>query len=372
MPTTTNLDWGTDRGFELGFDIHILKGSSYDLKSDLFVNDGLQWVPANGPGLPPDLTKIEFTTDIAAPVLTDNGITVDPATGKVDATATVPIGPSLRNLIVRCAAIHTNPAVPSPIERFVRIHVHTSVSSLWLTPTTLTIHMGADPAHLTVLAKFDDGVVGDITLWKNLTWSSSAPGNVDVDASSGALTAKTVSSVATIRVTVTGAAGASDSVDVDCKPGWTTPQDVEFVRGKGAGSKDIAPNVLFLPDGFTATEKAQFQKLVRAVIELLGTSRVMVPYNFLIDSMNWWSTFVESPEAGISILPDAWTFSQNATTVGSLIPLPTKPVAAAATWALSELIWVVGLPVPVDDPPGRPLTGGPTPSFWTGSIYSRA
>jgi hypothetical protein len=353
MPTTTDLDWGAI----VGFDVHILKGSSYDLKSDLFVNDGINWISANGPGLPPDLTKIEFTTDVAAPALKDNDISVDPASGKVDAKVTVAIGPSLRNFIVRCAAIHTNPAVPSPIERFVRIHVHTSLSSVWLSPTRLTIHMGADPAHLTVLAKFDDGVVGDISSWTNLAWSSSAPGNVDVDASSGALTAKTVSSVATIRVAVTGAAGASDSVDVDCKSAWATPQDVEWVRGKGAGSQDIVPNVLFLPDGFTATEKAEFQKLVRAVIELLGTSRVMVPYNFLIDSMNWWTTFVESPEAGISILPDAWTFSQNATTVGSLIPLPTKPAAGAATWTLPELIWAVGLPVPVDDPSGRPLAG---------------
>lgn len=357
-PRTTDFDWGGNRGY----DLHILKGSSYDLKNDLFVNDGSQWVPAKGPGLPPDLTKIEFTTEIAAPVLTDNGIAVDPATGKVDVTAAVPIGPSLRNFIVRCAAIHTNPGVPSPIERFVRIHVHTSLTSLWLTPSTLTIHMGADPAHLSVLAKFDDGVVGDITLWTGLTWSSSASANVDVDASSGALTAKTVGSVATIRVALPTVAGASDSVDVTCKPAWTTPQDVELVAGK-AGSRDRVPNVLFLPDGFTAAEKGPFEKVVRAIVRLLGNSRVMVPFNFLTDSMNWWMTFVESPEGGVSILPDANSFTQNTSTFGNLIPEPTKPAPGAATWSLPELMWVVGLPVPVDDPPGRQLNGGPNPKL---------
>ena len=42
-------------------------------------------------------------------------------------------------------------------------------------PAALTVRVGADGPKFTVLAEFEDGVVGDITAWTNLSWSSTAP-----------------------------------------------------------------------------------------------------------------------------------------------------------------------------------------------------
>jgi hypothetical protein len=56
-----------------------------------------------------------------------------------------------------------------------RVHIHESVKQIWLTPAALTVHVAADRPKFTVLAEFEDGVVGDITAWTNLSWSSTAP-----------------------------------------------------------------------------------------------------------------------------------------------------------------------------------------------------
>jgi hypothetical protein len=168
---TVDFLWGD----EDEFDLHLLRGdSSADLLDGLFVSDGSpNFIPAAGPGLPADFLGVSFACDVLPAKLVQQGITID-AKGRINLTASSPPAPILRNFLVHARATHTNPALPSPLEVDIRVHVHESVMQIWLTPTALTVHVGADGLKFTVLAEFDDGVVGDITAWTNPSWSSTA------------------------------------------------------------------------------------------------------------------------------------------------------------------------------------------------------
>ena len=350
---TTGFEWGADSGF----DLHLLRGtSSPSLLADLFVRNDANWVQAAGPGLPPDFLGVSFACDVLPAVLVQQGITIDAATtGRIDLAASSPGAPVLRNFLIHARATHTNTsAVPSPLEADIRVHVHESVTRIWLTPTALTIHAGADGLKFTVLAEFDDGVVGDVTSWTNLAWSSDGPG-VQVDASTGAL--KAAGTDQTITVTLPAGPlnpARTGSGIVHAQPAWAA-QDIDFVAGKGAAARGDVKNILFLADGFAAAEKPIFDELVKSLIERLKHG--MRPYDLLRNSVNYWQTFVPSPENGVSILPESQTFTRAGTDLASIIPLAVKPDPASTSWRLEELIYRVGLPVLADDPPTRPLEG---------------
>jgi hypothetical protein len=352
---TVDFAWGD----EDGFDLHLLRGdSSANLLDSLFVSDGTNLIPAAGPGLPPDFLGVSFACDVLPAKLVQQGITIS-AKGSISLAAISPPAPLLRNFLVHARATHTNPALPSPLEADIRVHVHESVSKIWLTPTALTIHVGADGLRFTALAEFDDGVAGDITAWTNLSWSSTAPGDVHVDPVSGALRALTAGANPTIAVTLpagvlTPPMGAN--AVVHAQSAWAA-QDVEWVAGKGPAARDGVKNILFLADGFAATEKTTgFDELVKNLVERLRHG--MRPYDLLRDSVNYWQAFVPSPEKGVSILPESRTFTGGGgKKLASIIPLAVKPGAAATSWQLEELIYRVGLPVLTDDPLTRPLEG---------------
>jgi hypothetical protein len=351
---TVDFLWGD----EDGFDLHLLRdSSSADLIDGLFVSDGgPNLIPAAGPGLPPDFLGVSFSSDVVPAKLVEQGITID-ANGRINLAGISPPAPILRNFLVHARATHTNPALPSPLEADIRVHVHESVKQIWFTPAELTVHVGADGLKFTLLAEFNDGVGGDITDWTNLSWSSTAPGDVDVGPVSGELRALTAGANPTIAVTLpptvlTPVMGASGVVHA--RPAWAA-QDVEFVAGKGAAARSGVKNILFIADGFDATEKTAFDELVKNLVHRLRTG--MRPYDLLRNSVNYWQTFVPSPKKGVSILPEVRTFTRDGKKRASVIPLAVKPGAAATSWQLEELIYRVGLPVLIDDPPTRPLEG---------------
>jgi hypothetical protein len=345
-----------------GFDLHLLRGTpSPSLLASLVVTDDLNPnadpVPATGPGLPADFTGVTFSCDVQAAALAAQGITLDPATGRIDLTAMTPAAPVLRNFLVHAQAqINLIPSPDFVVD--IRVHVHDSVSKIWLTPSALTVHVGADGLQFTVLAQFDDDVAGDVTTWTSLAWASSAPGDVQVDPSSGALKAATdrASPVITVSLPASGLTPAlTASATVHAQSPWAA-QAVEFVAGKGAAARGGAKNILFLSDGFATADKDDFQQLVHTLVGRLRHG--MRPYDLLRDSVNYWQTFVASPQSGASILPEALIFTaKDGTQRAHLIPLAVKPDPAAVSWQLSELIYKVGLPVLADDPPGRPLDG---------------
>ncbi len=88
-----------------------------------------------------------------------------------------------------------------------RVHVHTSIKDIWLTPSTLTIPKGSNNCRFTVLAEFTDATIGDITEWTQLTYRSHVQGtstpSPDVSvASDGVLISVNANKVADITVTV--------------------------------------------------------------------------------------------------------------------------------------------------------------------------
>ena len=228
---TTDFLWDDGQGL----DLHLLRGtSSPSLLTSLVVIDDLdpaKLIPVTGPGLPADFTGVTFSYDVLPAALAQQKITLDPGTGKIDVAAASPAAPVLRNFVVHAQALIN--LVPSPdFIADIRVHVHDSVSKIWLTPAGLTVRVGADGQKFTVLALFDDGVVGDVTAWTNLTWDISPAGAVQVDRGTGALAASPVSGPDQ-TVSVALPAGTTPPVDpgtavVRAQPTWAA-QDVEFV-----------------------------------------------------------------------------------------------------------------------------------------------
>ena len=149
-----------------GYDIHILRGP---LKSKPLLNSLEVDTSANA-------MKTSFTPNFtaASSVL---GVTVDSTTGEVTATPQ-PAGqpntfPSFNFLIKAHQAV----GGVATYETEIRVHVHNSIKSIWLTPSSLTPHVGSDECRFTVLARFDDDVVADITDWpaSQLSFKSSTP-----------------------------------------------------------------------------------------------------------------------------------------------------------------------------------------------------
>src|SRR5206468_2021029 len=99
-----------------------------------------------------------------------HGVELDVSAGIVTAlTHPDPSFPSVTNFLL--SAVFADPSVFQETE--IRIHVHDAVQDIWLTPSTLTIHEGAaDEYRFTVLARFKDDVVGDITDWPRLRYKS--------------------------------------------------------------------------------------------------------------------------------------------------------------------------------------------------------
>src|SRR3954454_8305369 len=90
------------------------------------------------------------------------GVLVNGQTGMVTVPSPLPtLGLRLRTFLVTATVTQGGTQFVTQI----RVYVHESVQSRWLTPSQLTVRQGASNMRFSVLARFDDGVVGDITNW---------------------------------------------------------------------------------------------------------------------------------------------------------------------------------------------------------------
>ena len=106
-----------------------------------------------------------FTTQFSPAVA---GFTLNPITGALT-FGTMPSGARLRNFVVCARVVLTDSKI---LEKKIRIHVHDDIERLWLTPGSLSAPPASSSRRFSVLAEFDDGVVGDITWWPSLKWQS--------------------------------------------------------------------------------------------------------------------------------------------------------------------------------------------------------
>src|SRR4029077_14616548 len=85
------------------------------------------------------------------------------------------------------------------------------------------------------------------------------------------------------------------------------------------------------------------------------------PFDLLSNEMNYWSAFVPSRQAGMSVAIELVVFPQSGGLRGVEVPFPVDPARRAPPpgqpWTLEEMIHEVGLPVPADDNNPLPLDG---------------
>src|SRR5712692_2750630 len=245
-----------------GYDIHVLRGplKSKSLLTSLQVDTS------------PNALKPVFTPNFtgASSVL---GVSVDSTTGEVTATAQ-PAGqpnkfPSFNFLIKAHQAV----GGVATYETEIRVHVHNSIKSIWLTPSSLTPHAGSDECRFTVLARFDDDTVGDITDWpaSQLSFKSSLATAVAV-LTGGFLQAKVAGKTATITATLKPPTNKTATAQVFTKPSWgevgkaatlefvagpvqPDPTDLDSSNSSSIKSVEARTNILFISEGFLASQE---------------------------------------------------------------------------------------------------------------------
>ncbi len=309
-----------------------------------------------------DITSVVFTPRFAgAP--SAHGVTVDTATGAITLDPPPAPTPTLYNFLLEIEVSHTSTNLPSPWRGGLRIHIHDKLLRIWLTPNPLVGREGARDVRFTVLGEFDDGVIGEITDWTVIReldaagnpvldlfvgLTSDQPGAIGIEPNGQTVKFLTSGTSATITPESRWTAGVA-SAQARCEPPWSTPVEAIFIDGAGPDERDAVWNLLFLPDGFEASEKDVFEDLVQDLVrEGLARNTFLSPYNHLSRSMNYWAAFVASPQPGVSALSEvAHLRPSGANFRGQPIDGPAKPSATAAEWTPEELMHEVGLPVRV-------------------------
>ncbi|HKF00131.1 MAG TPA: hypothetical protein VKG45_14520 [Actinomycetes bacterium] len=400
--TVRRIFWASPYG---GRDLHLLPGlASPRLDYLLIVEDteGRSFWAAG----PPEGVTVSFTAAFAGTPAA-HGVAVDAATGEVRVDDGPLPPPRLRSFVVQAEVTstfrdtHGEEAQQSWTAR-VRVHVHDAIERLWLTPPSLTVREGATNMRFTVLARFADGSFGDLTNWcpstadnlhagvfvhardsadPELAWSASSPdGSAGLEETADGEPVGERTSV--LRCTAGGGAGATVTVhrplppstatqataEVHCQQPWSSGVRVNHLAGAGfaAMADPGVRNVLFLPDGFEAADRATFERCVRRLVARLSHRRRTRPFDLLKDRFNYFQAWVASPQAGISVLDELDRVQEGADSPagdGVPVPLPRPPDPAAAKWSLAELIDQVGLPTPADDPDGSPLDA-PREAAW--------
>ena len=337
-----------------GYDIHILRGgpASKPLLDSLHL-------PA-GASTSASLTfSPQFDGD---PLSNQHLVEVDILTGSVLARKG-PAPSKLQNFLLTAVFVDSLSPDGNRFETEIRFFVHDSIEEIWLTPSTLTIHKDANECRFTVLARFSDKCVGDITDWTTLSLSSSNPGAVKAgsDGKLQAVAAQGESEV-TARVSVTdlGLSRTSLPARVLTKKSWEqTARDAKvlFVAGgkapnpgnaNGTESNSVksvverATNILFVSEGFHRDQRGDFSNYVRIIVEELRTKRYLLPFMLLRDSINFWSVFVPSGESGVSVSGDYILTSDK---TASLLSFPEKPAGSPLRWNVVQMFHEVGMPM---------------------------
>jgi fructose-specific component phosphotransferase system IIB-like protein len=336
-----------------GYDIHVLRGGppSKPLVDSLILPAGTNAA-----------TSLSFAPQFAgapkAPF-----VEVDTKTGSVTAKLhTDAAKPKIFNFLMTASL--ANPAGGAPSETEIRVHVHDpNITEIWLTPATLTIHQGADECRFTVLARFDDECVADITDWDlaQFTFNISDQSAVKVLAR-GKLQAVTpgVSSdvTATLKITTPAITKTTPPAKVFTRKSWAETANnaqVVFVAGKTAPNPndldsvksvvDSAMNILFVAEGFRQEQRGDFNNYVAIIAQELRTQPYLMPFPILKDSINFWSVFVPSQEDSVTLLGDYFfTTGKSA----ALVPRPRVPESGEKAWKIDAMIHEVGLPAKED------------------------
>jgi len=345
-----SLEWNDGEGY----DIHVVHGAPSKPLDQSFDFSTSQFPLAQFP--------LEFVPHFkGAP--SAHGVKVNTSTGVVEVQSSYKtMSPKLRNFLM--TARQKDPATNAGVtETLIRIHVHDSIGKIWLTPPTLTIHMGGAPeCKFTVLAQFDDDSIGDVTDWTQISWSSANQNNVKVDPATRVLEAQSAGVDAAITATVnlpsppppasalaiaigtwTGLGGQAH-LDLVGAPPPANPSNLStFLKDKA--------NILFIAEGFPGapqnpgdppSREADFQQ---AVQEMVQEIRTIEPFNMLVNSVNFWRLFYPSKQDGVTVLGE---YEADSRGPAFDVPRPEQPPTGASSWTVQNMFYKVGLPVPKD------------------------
>ena len=287
--------------------------------------------------------------------VTGHGVTVNTETGVVTVESAPAGGRRLHNFVLTASA--TDRDTSKTFTRQMRIHVHDSVAKAWLTPSTLTLRPAPNQfrtSQLSLLAQFDDGVIGDIGKWAGLQWttdppSARLPDESDIQiliAETGGLVARRNGARARLNVEYPPL-GLSAHAEIACLEAWETERELTWIGGKDPAKWREAPNVLFLPEGFQSQEEDLFLALVRSVVRKLRAPTLR-PYDVLYDAMNYWTVFIASTDPGFSVHREVYTEEDPGGLISYAMPVAKAPAPEAQSWNVAELLYRVGLPVEAD------------------------
>jgi hypothetical protein len=198
--------------------------------------------------------------------------------------------------------------------------VHESLVSAWITPTTMTIREGEPAKRCSLLAEFNNGLVGDITNHPGITWSVTGANITLPSALHGKFTATYDAGVpgnnsralaasinANSLLNSTGTAISATGSTIKVKATWTAPTAgtdtrprAKWIIGKGEAFIDEVPNYLFIVDGAKSTDQPNAELLVKDLYKKMADNKKS-PWNHLRDSVNFWLLFVPSEDAAVTI-----------------------------------------------------------------------
>jgi hypothetical protein len=368
MPVTSVL-WFDPRDADDsgGYDVHVIAniGPSQSLSDLLFLETTLgnktatEWNNES-----PQRISVSFAPQFRAVDLTVNpvthattGVSVDTKSGVVTFNQFAPPADILHNFVIRTLITDENGATfaNSPA---IRIHLHPLIVNPRIMPPILTAHKTAagvgavdTPVRFRILAEFGDDTNGDITNHPTIVWDTGdsskvlvRPATAEFWPVNSAATNDLVDVKATLPpslggTTITGKIRVADPL--------TTAVTVKPV-GQPPGTVPHADrvNVLFLSEGYlgagmgVASQEPEFDAAVRAAMQAMENPRLF-PLNRMPDTINFWSAFVPSPQAGPTILYEAF----NPGIWDEVVDPPE--LAGTHTPSLKDVLSVT-LPVPAD------------------------
>lgn len=328
-----------------GQDVHLVRngGSTGDLIDHIWIKDErtvssvleIRRLPASLALADGIITNLEcepvllggatFNQPTASdPPYSINGITVNKHTGEIIAS---PLGggdPDHKknfNFILKIKATGIDGNIE---EQSIRIHVHDSLVSVWVTPDNLDVP-ASFAARLTLYAEFSSGLIGDITNHPGISWTSSNSTYLSFTAVSNGVhsgefgcafdvvNAANRTAVAGAQIDVgtllnqTGSPIIANPSTIFIKDNWNTPgipsnePIAEFVGGPGKNKVDNVPNFLFLADGCKEGDKKNFKKVVKGIRRNMMRRPSKAPWNHLAKQVNFWILFMPSAEGAVSV-----------------------------------------------------------------------
>ncbi len=348
-----------------GEDLHVLRGRPSVALDQLvtILSDGMEHSPAGAvaAGL---ISSIDFrprlriggviTTTYTAP-----GIEVVALTGQVLA-AQVPPGQGIGAFYMDVTALRTTAGDP-PLETSLLVRVHDQVTQAWLTPSPLTLPRdvlapgggGGAAAPIeprswrrpTVLAEFDDGVIGDVTNHPGIVWMA-MPG-VSSDPARGFVARSTTAPGESVQLLCMlpvqlGAmpAGGQGVVAAGWEERPAAELTVECVTGVGtaADADAAAANVLILCDG--VPDAADQLNLARA---LGRRTAAMPPFSWVGPAIRFWTVPVVSREPGGTWRAPVYARTGDTHGASDLrFPVPVKPPETPTTWLYDRVLHEMG------------------------------